>query len=69
MFTTGNCASPDVLIVVQANRDYCGEGTVWVAEIEQCVPVPTCLGDFDDDGIRGTADLLILLSYFGFSCE
>jgi hypothetical protein len=35
----------------------------------QCVPVPTCLGDFDDDGIRGTADLLILLSYFGFTCE
>ncbi|MDA7743816.1 hypothetical protein N8891_06310, partial [Flavobacteriales bacterium] len=29
----------------------------------------TCIGDLNVDGIRGTADLLILLSYFGLMCE
>ena len=28
-----------------------------------------CIGDLNVDGIRGTADLLILLSYFGLMCE
>ena len=67
---TTDCSSvEEAFLAALANGDYCGEGTVWVAEMEQCIPVPTCLGDFDDDGIRGTADLLILLSYFGFACE
>jgi len=67
---TTDCSSvEEAFLAALANGDYCGEGTVWVAELEQCIPVPTCLGDFDGDGIRGTADLLILLSYFGFACE
>ncbi len=28
-----------------------------------------CIGDLNEDGIRGTADLLSLLSYFGMICE
>jgi hypothetical protein len=28
-----------------------------------------CEGDLNDDGIRGSADLLILLSFFGMMCD
>ena len=28
-----------------------------------------CVGDLNADGIRGTADLLMFLSYFGLLCE
>lgn len=65
-----DCSSvEEAFFAALANGDYCGEGTVWVAESNACIPVSTCIGDFDDDGIRGTADLLILLSHFGFACE
>ena len=29
----------------------------------------SCVGDLNTDGIRGTADLLMFLSYFGLLCE
>ena len=65
-----DCSSvEEAFLAALANGDYCGEGTVYVEDLGQCIPVPTCLGDFDEDGLRGTADLLILLTYFGFSCE
>ena len=62
-------ATEAAFLLALADGVCCGEGTVCVAGVEQCIPVPTCLGDFDADGMRGTADLLILLSHFGFSCE
>ena len=65
-----DCTSvEEAFLAALANGDYCGDGTVWMADQNECVPVPTCLGDFDEDGTRGTADLLILLSVFGFDCD
>ena len=64
------CSSvEEAFLAALANGDYCGEGTVWVPALNQCIPQTSCLGDFDFDGVRGTADLLIFLSYFGFACE
>ena len=51
-----------------ANGEYCGEGTVWVDEWNECIAIPSCLGDLDNDGNRGTEDLLQLLSVYGVSC-
>ena len=49
------------------NGDYCGDGIAWVPEWNECVGIPSCLGDLNQDGIRGE-DLLTLLSVFGTGC-
>jgi hypothetical protein len=48
---------------------FCGEGTVWHADLNACLVLPGCLGDLDGDAVRGTGDLLLLLSEFGNICE
>lgn len=63
---------------------YCGEGTTWDDVSGQCISDGTgegsgnggvggyggeCFGDFDADGERGTADLLMWLAVYGSSCE
>jgi uncharacterized protein (TIGR02145 family) len=51
-----------------AAGDYCGEGTIWVPDWNECIAVPSCFGDLDNDGNRGTEDLLQLLSVYGLGC-
>ena len=55
-------------IVALANGEYCGDGTVWLEELQLCVAIPTCMADLDNDGNRGTEDLLMLLSVYGTGC-
>ena len=48
---------------------FCGEGTVWDAELAQClVAESTCEGDFDGDNAVTTGDLLAFLAAFGAFC-
>ena len=58
----------EVLLATISNGNYCGDGTVWVQETSECVPLDECLGDFDNNGNRGTDDLLLFLSVFGEAC-
>jgi len=55
-------------VVALANGEYCGDGTVWLEELQLCVAIPTCMADLDNDGNRGTEDLLMLLSVYGTGC-
>jgi hypothetical protein len=56
-----------------AAQNYNPEATVNTGECLYCTndndQETSCVGDLNDDGIRGTADLLSLLSYFGMLCE
>ena len=56
------------LIEALQNGNYCGSGTVWVADLNECVAASECFGDLDGDGNRGTEDLLQLLSVYGTLC-
>jgi uncharacterized protein (TIGR02145 family) len=56
------------LLAAIANGDYCGEGTIWVPEWEECIAVPSCFADLDGNGNRGTEDLLLMLSVYGLQC-
>ena len=47
---------------------YCGDGTVWMEETSECVPLDACFGDLDNNGNRGTEDLLLFLSVYGEAC-
>jgi len=47
----------------------CGEGTYWDTDFEECLVIPTCPGDFNNDGFVNTGDLLIFLVYFGLDCS
>ena len=55
-------------IAALANGDYCGQGTVWVQSWQECVAIPTCFGDHNLDGTRGTEDLLLFLAVYGTDC-
>ena len=46
----------------------CGEGTYWDSVLQTCMST-SCAGDLDGDGVRGTSDLLLLLSLFEIACE
>lgn len=49
---------------------YCGEGTTFDTDLQQCVPVPeTCVADLNEDGTVNAADMLLLLSEFGEACQ
>ena len=50
-----------------ADGDCCGEGTVWDAELGQCVS-DGC-PDTDGDFIISVGDILIVLGYFGHDCN
>lgn len=45
---------------------FCGEGTVWDAQLGQCVE--TCPLDIDGDGVGTVLDLIEVLSFFGGFC-
>lgn len=47
----------------------CGPGTYWNEYFNLCLPNETCTGDLNDDGNRALGDLLLLLSYYGTSCD
>jgi len=47
---------------------FCGEGTVWIGGLQQCIPIPTCFADLDLDGNHGIEDLLLLLATYGTPC-
>ena len=48
---------------------YCGDGTLWVESEQTCMSLEGCLGDLNNDAIRGTEDLLMLLTVYGQDCE
>ena len=41
------------LMTAISNGNYCGDGTVWMAESSECIPLDSCLGDLDNNGNRG----------------
>lgn len=47
---------------------YCGEGTIWDAELGECIAYNPCPKDLDGDGVIGVEDLLQLLNAFGTEC-
>ena len=61
-------SAQEELLAAIAAGEYCGEGTIWVPEWNECIAIPTCFGDLDNDGNRGTEDLLQLLSVYNTGC-
>lgn len=51
-----------------SGQESCGPGTYWDDGFALCLPIEICVGDLNEDGIRGTGDLLLLLSYYGQFC-
>ncbi len=62
-FSDGMVAGVESIVA----EEFCGEGTIWDSGFELCIPLD-CFGDFNDDGERGTEDLLQLLAVFGTPC-
>ena len=62
-FSDGMVAGVESIVA----EEFCGEGTIWDSGFELCIP-SYCFGDFNDDGERGTEDLLQLLAVFGTPC-
>jgi hypothetical protein len=58
----------EAILSALVNGDYCGDGTVWMEETSECVPLDACFGDLDNNGNRGTEDLLLFLSVYGEAC-
>lgn len=50
------------------NGDFCANGTYWDVDANACLAID-CLGDFDNDGLRGSSDLLLFLSLFQTTCQ
>jgi hypothetical protein len=46
-----------------------GSGLCFFCNQDEGLEPGSCFGDLNSDGIRGTADLLMFLSYFGVQCE
>ena len=71
----GNCGSDenDNGICDSTELGLCGEDTYWDPMTLQCVVQLIvdleCKADLDDNGLISSADLLILLAYFGNECE
>ena len=42
---------------------------MWDTDLQMCVPVPVCEGDFNNDGLINTSDLLEFLGVFATECE
>lgn len=48
---------------------FCGPGTTWSLNLEQCVPIaPICSEDVNGNGLVEVSDLLQLLNVFGAAC-
>lgn len=61
-FDDGSCIECDAAL------SFCGPGTIWDEELQQCVLDPTFCGwqpDSNDDSLIGVDDLLMFLSVFG----
>ena len=58
----------ETILSALAGGNYCGDGTVWMEETSECVPLDACFGDLDNNGDRGAGDLLLFLSVFGEAC-
>ena len=58
----------ETILSALAGGNYCGDGTVWMEETSECVPLDACFGDLDNNGNRGTEDLLLFLSVYGEAC-
>jgi hypothetical protein len=77
----GSCLEEDPLITAYndgyyagqldciGGPEFCGEGTVWSEDSEECLSIPACLGDLNEDEVRGTSDLLLLLGVYGLMCD
>jgi hypothetical protein len=53
-----------------ADGDCCGEGTIWDAELGQCVADDDgCPQDVDGDFFISVGDVLSILVYFGHNCN
>lgn len=51
-------------------QSLCGSGTIWSDEEGQCVSLDTqCPPDVNGDGLVGVADVLLVLTYYGESCD
>lgn len=48
--------------------DLCGPGTFWNSALGVCMPVSSCLGDFNGDLEVDTSDLMDFLLLFGTTC-
>ena len=59
----------ETILSALAGGNYCGDGTVWMEETSECVPLDACFGDLDNNGDRGTGDLLLFLAVYGESCN
>jgi hypothetical protein len=58
----------ETILSALAGGNYCGDGTVWMEETSECVPLDACFGDLDNNGDRGAGDLLLFLAVFGEAC-
>ena len=47
---------------------YCGAGTIWNPELQQCLTIDNCPGDLNGDQDIGTSDLLLFLAVFSTTC-
>ena len=48
---------------------FCGPGTIWSFELQQCVPAEgVCSEDLNGNGLVEVSDLLQLLNVFGSLC-
>ena len=59
----------ETILSALAGGNYCGDGTVWMEETSECVPLDACFGDLDNNGDRGAGDLLLFLAVYGESCN
>ena len=49
-------------------ESHCGIGTMWDAELGQCVFNVECAGDINLDGAITSGDILLMLANFGTYC-
>ena len=47
---------------------YCGAGTIWNPELQQCLTVDNCPGDLNGDQDIGASDLLLFLAVYSSTC-
>jgi hypothetical protein len=50
-------------------EQYCGPGTYWDEQLQQCAVVEDCPGDMNNDGEVSTTDLLMMLGFYGTDCN
>ena len=63
----GICDEVDAFVGSQ--ESLCGQGTLWSAELQQCVGFVNCPADLTNDGNVSVNDVLFVLSFYGTSCS